>query len=227
MNSIIGSLMGNIDPEIVASAMPFLWDGLRTSFCLLLLAMTGGIALGAMLAVMRIAGSRPVAAFAAAYVNGLRSVPLIMVIFWFYLLIPLATGRPIGAFTSALVAFTIFEAAYYSEIIRAGIQSVSRQQLAAAAASGLSPLQAYRFVILPQAFRKMIPILLSQSIALFQDTSLVYVVGLHDFMTAVSVTANREGHLVTFYLFATAVYFALCFTGSQSVQLLKKTMVSR
>lgn len=219
--------MGGIDPDIIAAAIPFLWDGLRTSFCLLLLAMAGGIILGALLAVMRIAGPKPIAALAATYVNALRSVPLIMVIFWFYLLIPLATGRPIGAFTSALVAFTIFEAAYYAEIIRAGIQSVSQQQMAAATASGLSPLQAYRFVILPQAFRKMTPILLSQSIALFQDTSLVYVVGLHDFMTAISVTANREGHLVAFYLFATAVYFVLCFTGSQSVQRLKKSMVSQ
>jgi len=153
-------------------------------------------------------------------------VPLIMVIFWFYLLVPLVIGRPIGAFTSALVAFVIFEAAYYAEIIRAGIQSVPKQQLAAALASGLGPLQAYRFVILPQAVRKMLPILLSQSIALFQDTSLVSVVGLHDFMTAVSVTANREGHLVGFYLFAVAVYFALCFVASQSIQLLNRQSVS-
>jgi glutamate/aspartate transport system permease protein len=219
--------MGSIDLDLIAATAPFLWDGLCTSFQLLLLAMAGGISLGAILAVVRIAGPKPLAALAATYVNGLRSIPLIMVILWFYLLVPLATGRPISAFTSALVAFIIFEAAYYSEIIRAGIQSVSKQQLAAATASGLSPLQAYRFVVLPQAFRKMTPILLSQSIALFQDTSLVYVVGLRDFMTAVSVTANREGHLVAFYLFAALVYFVLCCTGAQSVQLLKKSMVSR
>jgi glutamate/aspartate transport system permease protein len=149
-----------------------------------------------------------------------------MVIFWFYLLVPLAIGRPIGAFTSALMAFVIFEAAYYAEIIRAGIQSVPQQQFAAAVASGLGPWQSYRFVILPQAIRKMLPILLSQSIALFQDTSLVYVVGLHDFMTAVSVTANREGHLVEFYLFAVLVYFTLCLAASQSIQLLKRSLVS-
>jgi glutamate/aspartate transport system permease protein len=218
--------MAGIDSEMIAAAAPLLWDGLRTSFALLLLAMAGGITLGAILAVLRIAGPRPLAAFAAIYVNALRSIPLIMVILWFYLLMPLATGRPIGAFTSALVAFTIFEAAYYSEIIRAGIQSVSKQQLAAATASGLSPPQAYRFVVLPQAFRRMTPILLSQSIALFQDTSLVYVVGLRDFMTAVSVTANREGHLVAFYLFAALVYFVLCFAGASSVQLLRKSLVT-
>ena len=218
--------MNDLDPDLIKAVAPFLWDGLLTSFGLLLLAMAGGGLLGTLLAVMRIAGSRPIAVIAAGYVNGLRSVPLIMVIFWFYLLVPLVIGRPIGAFTSALVAFVIFEAAYYAEIIRAGIQSVPKQQLAAALASGLGPFQAYRFVILPQAIRKMLPILLSQSIALFQDTSLVYVVGLHDFMTAVSVTANREGHLVEFYLFAVIIYFTLCFAASQSIQLLNRSPVS-
>jgi glutamate/aspartate transport system permease protein len=218
--------MTALDPDLIKAVAPFLWGGLLTSFSLLVLAMIGGGLLGTVLAVMRIAGPRPVAALAAFYVNGLRSIPLIMVIFWFYLLMPLVIGRPIGAFTSALVAFIIFEAAYYAEIIRAGIQSVPKPQLAAAVASGLSPLQAYRFVILPQAFRRMLPILLSQSIALFQDTSLVYVVGLHDFMTAVSVTANREGHLVEFYLFAVLVYFTLCFVTSQSIQLLKRSLVT-
>jgi glutamate/aspartate transport system permease protein len=219
--------MGGIDLELISAVAPFLWNGLCTSFQLLLLAMAGGISLGAVLAVARIAGPTPVALFAAAYVNGLRSIPLIMVILWLYLLMPLVTGRPIGAFTSALVAFTLFEAAYYSEIIRAGIQSVSKQQLAAAMASGLSPLQAYRFVVLPQAFRRMTPILLSQSIALFQDTSLVYVVGLRDFMTAVTVTASREGHLVAFYVFAALVYLAICSTASQSVRLLRTSMVNQ
>ncbi len=218
--------MNDLDPDLFKAVAPFLWDGLLTSFGLLLLAMAGGGLLGTILAVMRIAGSRPIAAIAAGYVNGLRSVPLIMVIFWFYLLVPLVIGRPIGAFTSALIAFVIFEAAYYAEIIRAGIQSVPKQQLAAALASGLGPFQAYRFVVLPQAIRKMLPILLSQSIALFQDTSLVYVVGLHDFMTAISVTANREGHLVDFYLFAVLVYFTLCFAASQSIQFLNRSPVS-
>jgi glutamate/aspartate transport system permease protein len=218
--------VGGLDPELIKAVAPFLVQGLLTSFCLLLLAMVGGGLLGTVIAVMRISGPRPIAALAAGYVNGLRSIPLIMVIFWFYLLVPLAIGRPIGAFTSALVAFVIFEAAYYAEIIRAGIQSVPKQQLAAALASGLGPFQAYRFVILPQAIRKMLPILLSQSIALFQDTSLVYVVGLHDFMTAVSVTANREGHLVEFYLFAVIVYFTLCLAASQSIQLLRRSLVN-
>jgi glutamate/aspartate transport system permease protein len=134
------------------------------------------------------------------------------------LLVPLFIGRSVGAFTSALIAFTMFEAAYYSEIIRAGIQGISRGQMAAALATGMNGLQAYRYVVLPQAFRRMMPVLLTQSVALFQDTSLVYVIGLHDFMTSVSVVANREARLVELYLFAAAVYFVLCFAASRAVK---------
>lgn len=217
--------MRGFDVDIIIQSLPFLGEGMITSLALLLLAMAGGIVLGTTLAVLRLSAPRPIAMLAVAYVNGLRSVPLIMVILWFYLLVPLIIGRPVGSFVSALVAFTIFEAAYYSEIIRAGIQGVSRGQMAAAEATGLTRLAAYRFVILPQAFRRMMPVLLTQSIALFQDTSLVYVIGLHDFMTAVSITANREGRLVELYLFAAAVYFAMCLVSSRFVQRLKKRLV--
>jgi len=214
--------MADFDTGVVLQALPFLARGMLTSLLLLVLAMAGGIVFGTLVAIVRLSAPRPVAALAAGYVNGLRSVPLIMVIFWMYLLAPLLIGRPIGAFASALVAFTVFEAAYYSEIIRAGIGGISRGQAGAAAASGLSRAQAYRYVILPQAFRRMAPVLLTQSIALFQDTSLVYVIGLHDFMTSASVVANREGRLVELYLFAAAVYFTLCFAASRSVQALRR-----
>ncbi|SFI14159.1 amino acid ABC transporter membrane protein 2, PAAT family [Bosea sp. OK403] len=218
--------MHAFDIDAVRLALPFLWSGMITSLTLLAIAMTGGILLGTVIAMLRLSAPRAVAAIAAGYVNGLRSVPLIMVIFWFYLLVPLIIGRPVGAFVSAVIAFTLFEAAYYSEIIRAGIQGVSRGQMAAAQAAGLSRLQAYRLVVLPQAFRRMTPILLTQSIALFQDTSLVYVIGLHDFMTAASITANREGRLIELYLFAAAIYLGLCLAASQLVQALKRRMAT-
>jgi glutamate/aspartate transport system permease protein len=199
---------------------------LQTSFVLVALAMAGGILLGTMIAVVRLSASRPIAVVAAGYVNGLRSVPLIMVIFWFYLLVPLFIGRPVGAFTSALIAFTLFEAAYYSEIMRAGINGISRGQMAAALAIGMSRMQAYRYVVLPQALRRMTPILLTQSIALFQDSSLVYVIGLHDFMTSVGIVANREARLIEFYLFAALVYFAICFSASRVVKRLQRRMAA-
>jgi glutamate/aspartate transport system permease protein len=218
--------MRNLDWSAVVPAWPFLWQGLQTSFVLVALAMAGGILLGTMIAVVRLSASRPVAVVAAGYVNGLRSVPLIMVIFWFYLLVPLFIGRPVGAFTSALIAFTLFEAAYYSEIMRAGINGISRGQMAAALAIGMSRMQAYRYVVLPQALRRMTPVLLTQSIALFQDSSLVYVIGLHDFMTSIGIVANREARLIEFYLFAALVYFAICFSASRVVKRLQQRMAS-
>lgn len=213
--------MQNLEWSAVVHALPFLWQGLQTSFVLVALAMMGGILLGTMIAVARLSAPRPVAAICAGYVNGLRSIPLIMVIFWFYLLVPLFIGRPVGAFTSALIAFTLFEAAYYSEIMRAGINGISQGQMAAALAIGLSRMQAYRYVVLPQALRRMMPILLTQSIALFQDSSLVYVIGLHDFMTSIGIVANREARLIEFYLFATLVYFVICFSASRLVKRLQ------
>lgn len=212
----------SFDPGVILRALPFLWQGMQTSLTLLVLAMGGGILFGTLLALARLTAPAPLAALAAAYVDGLRALPLVMVIFWFYLLVPLIIGRPVGAFLSALVAFTLFEAAYYCEIMRAGIRGISHGQMAAALASGLGRRQTYAYVILPQAFRRMAPVLLTQSIALFQDTSLVYVIGLHDFMTAASVTASRDGRLVELYLFAAAVYFVLCFTASRAVQLLSR-----
>jgi glutamate/aspartate transport system permease protein len=218
--------MRNLDWSAVVHALPFLWQGLQTSFVLVVLAMAGGILLGTMIAIVRLSAPRPVAALAAFYVNGLRSIPLIMVIFWFYLLVPLFIGRSVGAFTSALIAFTLFEAAYYSEIMRAGINGISQGQMAAALATGMTAMQAYRYVVLPQALRRMMPILLTQSIALFQDSSLVYVIGLHDFMTSIGIVANREARLIEFYLFATLVYFAICFSASRVVKRLQRRMAT-
>ncbi|HEX9213879.1 MAG TPA: amino acid ABC transporter permease [Bradyrhizobium sp.] len=213
--------MRNLDWSVIGHALPFLWQGLQTSFLLLALAMAGGILLGTLIAVLRLSAPRPLAAIAAGYVNGLRSIPLIMVIFWFYLLVPLLIGRSVGAFASALIAFTLFEAAYYSEIMRAGIQAISKGQMGAALATGMSRMQAYRYVVLPQALRRMTPILLTQSVALFQDTSLVYVIGLHDFMTSVGIVAEREARLIELYLFAALVYFIICFSASRVVKRLQ------
>jgi glutamate/aspartate transport system permease protein len=217
------------DWEVIWRTKAYLWQGLLFTFNLTLLAMVGGIILGTLLALMRLSSYRILNVPAGAYVNLLRSIPLILVIFWFYFLVPLAvkaiTGSPyaegIGPFYSALIAFTIFEAAYYCEIIRAGIQSVPRGQVDAAYALGLTYRQAMMRVVLPQAFRNMVPILLTQGVILFQDTSLVYVVGLTDFMGAASKVAQRDARLVELYLFAAVVYFVLCFAASYYVKYLQ------
>lgn len=214
--------MANFDFAVIADNLPFLWQGLQLSLLLTLLAVLGGLVLGTGLAMMRMSGVGPLSWLAAGYVNLIRSVPLILVIFWFYFLVPLALGRPIGGFYSALIAFVMFEAAYYSEIIRAGIQSVRMGQLQAGQASGLNYWQVQRYIVLPQAFRNMIPILVTQGIILFQDTSLVFVVSLRDFMTTSSIVARTEGRLAEMYLFAALVYFVICFSGSLLVRHLQK-----
>ena len=217
------------DFDVIQHSLPYLGQGMLFSLGLTLLAMAGGIVLGTLLALMRLSGYAALRVPAGAYVNLLRSTPLILVIFWFYFLVPIAvkhvTGNPyasgIGPFHSALIAFTLFEAAYYCEIIRAGIQSVPSGQVQAAQALGLNYWQATIQVVLPQAFRNMVPILLTQGIILFQDTSLVYVVGLTDFMGAASKVAQRDGRLVEMYLFAALVYFILCYCASYSVKRLQ------
>ncbi len=216
--------MGTFDFQVIAQSLPFLWQGLQLSLLLTVLAVLGGILFGVALALMRLSRFAPLAWAAAGYVNAFRSVPLILVIFWFYFLVPLVLGRPVGGFASALIAFTLFEAAYYCEIVRAGIQGVPRGQLAAGLATGLTQRQCMQYIVLPQAFRHMTPVLLTQAVILFQDTSLVYVVALRDFMTAATVVAERDGRLIEMYGFAALVYFAMCFAASLGVRQLRKRM---
>jgi glutamate/aspartate transport system permease protein len=209
--------MSDFDFNVIVRNLPYLWQGLQLSLLLAAISILGGMFFGAILAVLRMSSIPPVAWVAKVYVNFFRSVPLILVIFWLYFLVPLLLGRSTGPFLSAIVAFTLFETAYYCEIIRAGLQSIPRGQINAAIASGLSRAQAMRYVVMPQAFRNMLPILLTQCIILFQDTSLVYVVTLRDFMTSTSTVANQELRLVEMYTFAGLVYFIICFSASRLV----------
>ena len=199
----------------------FVLKGLLFSIQLTLVAMIGGIALGTVIALMRLSGKPWLAVPAAAYVNTLRSIPLVMVILSFFLLIPLVTGKPLGAEWSAVITFTVFEAAYYSEIMRAGIQSVPRGQVHAGYAVGMSYGQTMQLIILPQAFRNMLPVLLTQTIILFQDTSLVYAIGAYDLLKGFEVAGKNFNRPVETYLVATIVYFAICFSLSMLVKKLQ------
>ena len=200
----------------------FLLQGLVFSVELTLVAMVGGIFFGTVLALMRLSSFKWLIYPAAVYVNTMRSIPLVMVILWFFLLIPFATGRPLGAEWSAVITFTAFESAYYSEIMRAGIQSVSRGQVSAGFALGLTYGQNMRMVVLPQAFRNMLPVLLTQTIILFQDTSLVYAIGAYDLFHGFDTVAKNFGRPVESYLLAAVVYFVMCFSLSMLVRQLQK-----
>ena len=216
--------MYEFDWTSIPGAIPLLAKGMLVTLEVTLTAIAVGIVWGTLLAVARLGRNRVLSWLAAVYVNLFRSVPLVMVILWFYLIVPQALkavfGENIGdiRLTSALVAFALFEAAYYSEIIRAGIQSVAKGQMAAGLALGLTPAQTMRKIILPQAFRNMLPLLLTQAIILFQDTSLVYVIGLSDFFGSSYKVGDRDGRLVELLLFAGAVYFVICFSVSRVVK---------
>lgn len=196
--------------------------GLLFSLELTLVAMIGGIVLGTLLALMRLSSKPWLSQPAGFYINVMRSIPLVMVILWFFLLIPLFIGRPLGAEVSALVTFTLFEAAYYAEIMRAGIQSVPKGQVHAGYAMGMNYRQTMQLVVLPQAFRNMIPVLMTQTIILFQDTSLVYAIGAYDLLKGFEVVGRNFNRPVEAYLVATVVYFAICFSLSMWVRRLQK-----
>ena len=200
----------------------FIIKGLGFSVMLTIIATLGGVLFGTILALMRLSGKKILVVPATIYVNGMRSIPLVMVILWFFLLVPLLIGRPIGAEMSAIVTFVAFEAAYFSEIMRAGIQSIARGQVHAGQALGMTYGQNMRLVVLPQAFRNMLPVLLTQTIILFQDTSLVYAIGAYDMLKGFEVAGKNFGRPVEAYLAAAVLYFIICFSLSWFVKRLHK-----
>lgn len=200
----------------------FVLKGLAFSLMLTVIATVGGVFFGTLLALMRLSGKKWLDVPATIYVNGMRSIPLVMVILWFFLLVPMLIGRPIGAEISAIITFTAFEAAYFSEIMRAGIQSVPRGQVFAGQALGMSYGQNMRLVVLPQAFRNMLPVLLTQTIILFQDTSLVYAIGAYDMLKGFEVAGKNYGRPVEAYIAAAVLYFVICFGLSWIVKRIHK-----
>ena len=215
--------MGGLDLSFVNWDLisKFVINGFWFSVQLTLIATVGGILLGTVLALMRLSGKAFLVIPATIYVNGLRSIPLVMVILWFFLLVPLLIGRPIGAELSAIITFIVFEAAYFSEIMRAGIQSIARGQVYAGQALGMTYGQNMRLVVLPQAFRNMLPVLLTQTIILFQDTSLVYAIGAYDLLKGFVTAGKIYGRPEEAYILAALVYFAVCFGLSYMVKRLQ------
>ncbi len=220
----------NLDYGVVSSSLPYLWKGMQYTLQLTASSALGGLFFGTLLAMARLSSNKVLATASAGYVNLMRSIPLVLVLFWFFFLVPLilqvAMGydRPpqVGAERTALVTFILFEAAYFCEIMRAGIQSIPRGQVYSAYALGLNYWQSMRLVILPQAFRNMIPVLLTQTVILFQDTSLVYVISATDFVGAAAKVAQRDGRLIEMYTFVAVVYFVICYTLSYGVKRLQR-----
>ena len=224
-------MFSNFDFDVIWRSLPYLfYQGMTFTVLLTALATAGGIVIGTLLALMRLSGVPVLTLPAAAYVNLMRSVPFVLMIFWFYFLVPYigqwitrsAQPLQVGAFASCLITFTLFEAAFFCEIMRAGIQSIPRGQMAAAQALGMTYPTTMGYIVLPQAFRNMVPVLLTQTIILFQDTSLVYVIAVTDFLGAASKVAERDGRLVEMYTFAACVYFVISFAASRAVAHLQR-----
>jgi glutamate/aspartate transport system permease protein len=224
-------MFSGYDFDVIRRSLPYLFrEGMTFTVTLTLLAMAGGIIFGTLLAMMRLSRFKLLGLVAGGYVNLMRSIPLVLVIFWFFFLVPyigawiIGADQPVavGAFLSCVITFMMFEAAYYSEIMRAGIQSIPRGQVAAGQALGLNYWQSMGHIVLPQAFRNMLPVLLTQTIILFQDTSLVYVISVTDFLGAAAKIANRDYRLVEMYTFVAVVYFIICFSLSYLVKILQR-----
>jgi glutamate/aspartate transport system permease protein len=226
-------MFSGFDFDVIERSLPYLFrDGMAFTVTLTLTAMTGGIIFGTALAMMRLSSRKAPAMIAGAYVNLMRSVPLVLVIFWFFFLVPyigawaIGAAQPVkvGAFWSSVITFTLFEAAYYCEIMRAGIQSIPRGQVWAGYALGLDYWHTMGRIVLPQAFRNMLPVLLTQTIILFQDTSLVYVISATDFLGAAAKIANRDYRLVEMYSFVAVVYFVVSYALSTLVRRLQRRL---
>jgi glutamate/aspartate transport system permease protein len=206
--------MGVFDYQVILDNLSFLMQGLLTTFQLAVIAISGGMILGVLVGMGRLSSRVYVYYPATVFVNFLRSIPLILVIFWFYFLVPILAGRPLGDFLSAAIAFIVFEASYFAEIIRAGIQSIPKGQLQAAYSTGLNYPKTMRYIIIPQALKNMIPSLLTQSVIILQDTSLAYVIGLKEFLRSGSIVDAREVRSLEIYTFVGIVYFLICFSMS-------------
>jgi glutamate/aspartate transport system permease protein len=217
------------DISAILATWPYLLQGLWFTIQITLVGVTGGIVFGSLLALARLSRNPLLSALATAYVNLMRSIPLILVIFWVFFLVPWVigwmtrTGRPVavGASLTIFTTFVLFEAAYYAEIVRAGFRSISPGQYSASEALGLSKFQAYTYILFPQAIRNVLPILLTQTIVLFQDTSLVYVISATDLLGAATKIAQRDGRLVEMYLTVGIIYFLFCYAASQIVKQLQ------
>lgn len=213
------------------TAYPALWHGFVITLKVLVFATIGGIIFGTLLALMRLSSIRVLQLFSQSYVNLFRSIPLLLVLMWFYFAVPFIytgiTGKYLTidtALVSSIVAFMLFEAAYFSEIIRAGIQSIPKGQSAAAAALGMNYNQSMRLIILPQAFRKMTPLLLQQTIILFQDSTMVYAIGLLDFFRTTYVRGDLMALLTPYILFAGLVYFTVSVIATFAVKKLQQRL---
>jgi glutamate/aspartate transport system permease protein len=201
--------------DAVAKNLPFLLGGFLNNVKLAGFALSGGMFLGVLVGLARISKNPWIYQPVTVYVNFLRNIPLILVIFWFYFVMPLLVGRSLDPFVSAAISFIIFEATYFGEIFRAGFQSISRDLVSAAYSTGLTYAQTARHILVPMAFRRMLPSMITQGIIVFQDTSLAYVIGYQEMVRRTTIVDSMEVRSIELYGFVALLFFVVCFVGSR------------
>ena len=201
--------------DAVVRNLPYLMGGFGVTLELTFCALSGGIILGMLVGLGRISRIKWIYYPVTVYVNFIRNMPLILVIFWFYFVMPIIVGTPLNPFISSVIAFIIFEATYFGEIFRAGYQSISRDLINASFSTGLNYSQTARYILIPIAFRRMLPSLITQSIVTFQDTSLAFVIGLQEFVRRTSIVDNLEVRSIELFSFVAIIFFIFCFIGSK------------
>ena len=201
--------------DAIINNLPYLLKGFLINLELAICALAGGIFLGILVGLGRISKNVWVYHSVTLYVNFIRNIPLILVIFWFYFIMPILVGKPLNPFISAASSFVVFEATYFGEIFRAGFQSISRDLVSAAYSTGLTSTQTARYILVPIAIRRMLPSMITQSIITFQDTSLAYVIGLQELVRRTTIVDGMEVRSIQLYSFVAALFFVICFVGSR------------
>ncbi|MBI2526443.1 MAG: amino acid ABC transporter permease [Candidatus Rokubacteria bacterium] len=213
-----------MDVGVIVENLPYMLSGLQWTVILASISMVGSFAAGTAFAILRLSPYRWLRWPAILYVDVMRTIPLIMVIFWVFFLLPVLTGQPTTPLKAALLALIAFNTSYMAEVIRAGIQSVPRGQMEAARACGLTYLRAMRFVILPQAIKNMVPALVNRFVALFMGTSLAYIIGVTEFFRAANNVNNRVYRSYEIYTFVAIVYFVCCYSLSLLSRILERRL---
>ena len=211
--------------DVVMASGPFLLKSLGVSWLLTLAAIAIGLPAGILLALLRTAGPPPLRQIAVGVIEVVRATPQLMVIFWIFFAVPAMTGHKVPAWTAAIVSLSLIAASYLAEVVRAGVQSVPRIHTESGLVTGLTRVQIFSSIVLPQALRNMIPALIATLVMMFKTTSLIYVVGITDFFRAVILINNREFEPVALYTTLAAGYFACCWLLSWIVRRLDPAYV--
>lgn len=200
-----------LDFSVVSPFLGTFAEGLGYTLQIAILTIVLGLLLGIVVAAARLSSITVVRAVTTMYVELMRGTPLLVQLFWVYYALPILTGIQLPAFESVVLALTLNVGAFYGEAFRSGIQAIPREQVETADVLGLNYVQRMQFVIVPQAFRIVLPVLISISVSLFKDTSLVSVLGVNELMYTTRTISTDTYRPLEVYTTAAIIYFIVAF----------------